>query len=49
MNNWIERGEKVIMKTYSQFPLIYKEGNGVEVKDDLGKEYIDFVSGIAVN
>lgn len=49
MNNWIERGEKVVMKTYSQFPLIYKEGNGVVVKDDTGKEYIDFVSGIAVN
>lgn len=49
MNNWIKRGEKVVMKTYSQFPLVYKEGNGIVVKDDTGKEYIDFVSGIAVN
>lgn len=49
MNNWIERGEKSIMKTYSQFPLVYEEGNGVIVRDIEGKEYLDFVSGIAVN
>ena len=49
MNNWIERGNKVIMNTYRQFPIILEKGNGVYLWDSEGKKYLDFVAGIAVN
>jgi predicted acetylornithine/succinylornithine family transaminase len=46
---WIKRGEKVIMNTYSRFPIVLNEGKGTLVRDVDGKEYLDFVGGIAVN
>ncbi|MFX1278610.1 MAG: aspartate aminotransferase family protein [Promethearchaeota archaeon] len=49
MNDWIERGNKVIMNTYNQFPIVLERGNGVYLWDSEGKEYLDFVAGIAVN
>jgi predicted acetylornithine/succinylornithine family transaminase len=44
-----ERGEKYVMKTYSRFPLTFVRGEGMYVYDENGKEYLDFVAGIAVN
>ncbi len=44
-----ELGEKYVMKTYNRFPLAFERGNGMYVYDENGKEYLDFVSGIAVN
>ncbi|MHA2397559.1 MAG: acetylornithine/succinylornithine family transaminase [Promethearchaeota archaeon] len=49
VNEWIERGKKVIMNTYSQFPIVLEKGEGVHLWDSKGKKYIDFVAGIAVN
>lgn len=49
MYDWIERGKKVIMNTYSQFPIVIEKGEGVYVWDNEGKMYLDFVAGIAVN
>ena len=49
MNEWIERGNNVIMNTYNQFPIVLEKGNGVYLWDSEGKKYIDFVAGIAVN
>jgi len=48
-NEWIERGTKVIMNTYSQFPIVLEKGDGVYLWDSDGKKYLDFVAGIAVN
>ena len=42
-------GEKYVMKTYSRFPLTFERGEGMYVYDENGKEYLDFVAGIAVN
>lgn len=42
-------GEKYVMKTYSRFPLTFEKGEGMYVYDENGKEYLDFVAGIAVN
>lgn len=44
-----ELGEKYVMKTYSRFPLTFVKGDGMYVYDENGKEYLDFVAGIAVN
>ncbi len=49
MSNWIDRSKKVLMNTYSRFPLTLTEGSGVYAKDDHGNEYLDFLAGIAVN
>ena len=49
MSEWIKRGTKVIMNTYSQFPIVLVKGDGVYLWDNEGKKYIDFVAGIAVN
>lgn len=42
-------GEKYVMKTYSRFPLTFEKGDGMYVYDENGREYLDFVAGIAVN
>ena len=49
MSEWIERGKKVIMNTYSQFPIVIEKGDGVYLWDSDGNKYLDFVAGIAVN
>lgn len=47
--NTFELGEKYVMNTYNRFPITLTEGKGMYVYDENGKEYLDFVSGIAVN
>jgi acetylornithine/succinyldiaminopimelate/putrescine aminotransferase len=37
-----------IMNTYKRFPIVLVKGSGVKVWDVNGKEYLDFVVGIAV-
>src|SRR5665647_700335 len=45
----ITRGNNVIMKTYKRFPMVFEKGQGCTLTDNNGKEYLDFVAGIAVN
>jgi len=40
--------DKYIFKTYGRFPIALARGKGCRVWDEEGKEYIDFVGGIAV-
>jgi len=40
---------KYLMNTYSRQPLVLVKGRGVKVYDSDGREYLDFVSGVAVN
>ncbi|MEJ2673204.1 MAG: acetylornithine transaminase [Deltaproteobacteria bacterium] len=47
-NNWIQRSNQVIMNTYGRQPLVLVKGEGCRVWDDTGKEYLDFVAGLAV-
>ncbi|MCF8011728.1 MAG: acetylornithine transaminase, partial [Clostridiales bacterium] len=41
--------EKYVMKTYNRLPLVPVKGEGARLWDENGKEYLDFVGGIAVN
>ncbi len=41
--------DKYMMKTYGRLPLVLVRGAGVRVWDAAGKEYLDFVAGLAVN
>lgn len=40
--------DKYIMATYKRFPIMLVRGSGAKVWDSNGKEYLDFVAGIAV-
>ena len=45
---WIERGERVFAGTYTRFPGAMVRGEGCRLWDADGKEYLDFLAGIAV-
>lgn len=51
MNNQtiIEAGQQYVMNTYGRLPIALVKGQGARVWDADGKEYLDFVAGIAVN
>lgn len=46
--NWITRGDAVFAGTYSRFPAAMVRGEGCRLWDADGKEYLDFLAGIAV-
>ncbi len=45
----IEDSSAYLMNTYSRFPILFRKGRGMRVWSSEGKEYLDFVGGIAVN
>ena len=46
--NIIDRADAFMFKTYRRSPITLIRGDGCRVWDENGKEYIDFVGGIAV-
>ena len=38
-----------VMHTFARKPVLLVEGSGMEVKDDEGKTYLDFIAGIGVD
>jgi acetylornithine aminotransferase len=46
---WIARGNQVIMKTYGRYPIVPVRGEGCVLWDADGKRYLDFLAGVAVN
>ncbi|MGE5417070.1 MAG: aspartate aminotransferase family protein [Acidobacteriota bacterium] len=44
----IDKGQKYVMNTYGRYSLALVKGQGSKVWDADGKEYLDFVGGIAV-
>ena len=44
----MNRADQVMAKTYNRFPIVLTKGQGCRLWDAEGREYIDFVSGIAV-
>lgn len=47
--NWQELDNKYYMQTIVRHPVTLVRGKGARVWDDAGKEYLDFVAGLAVN
>jgi len=43
-----ELDKRYVMQTYKRQPLVLVSGKGMVAKDNKGKEYLDFVGGIAV-
>jgi len=48
-NEIFDEAGRYIMNTYKRLPLFIVKGRGNRVYDGEGKEYLDFVSGLAVN
>ncbi|MEA1971370.1 MAG: acetylornithine transaminase [Thermodesulfobacteriota bacterium] len=44
----ISNSNRFIMNTYSRLPIVLVRGKGIHVWDSDGKEYLDFLAGIAV-
>ena len=47
-NQVINKAESAILHTYNRFQIVLDKGEGVHLYDIEGREYLDFVSGIAV-
>jgi len=45
----IEESARYLMHTYNRFPIVLRKGRGMKVWGADGKEYLDFVGGIAVD
>ena len=48
MQAYIEEAESALLHTYNRFQIVLDKGEGVHLYDANGKEYLDFVAGIAV-
>lgn len=45
---WMAVSDQYIMGTYKRYPVVFTRGKGMWLWDTDGKEYLDFVAGIAV-
>jgi acetylornithine/N-succinyldiaminopimelate aminotransferase len=45
---WMMLSEKYVAHTYTRYPILLVKGKGTRVWDMEGREYLDFVSGLAV-
>lgn len=45
----MEESGRYLMNTYSRMPIVLRKGRGMKVWSSDGKEYLDFLGGIAVN
>lgn len=48
INQIVERAGSVLMSTYARIPVAFVKGRGVTLWDQDGREYVDFLAGIAV-
>lgn len=48
MEEYIAQAEQDLLHTYNRYPVVFEKGQGVHLYDIEGKEYLDFVAGIAV-
>jgi len=49
MTDWQELERKYLMNTFKRLPVTLVRGQEARVWDDKGKEYLDFIGGLAVN
>ena len=48
MQEYIDQAEKDLLHTYNRYQIVLDHGEGVQLYDMNGKEYLDFVAGISV-
>jgi predicted acetylornithine/succinylornithine family transaminase len=49
IKKFFEESSRYVMNTYGRFPVMLRKGRGMKVWSSDGKEYLDFVGGVAVN
>ena len=49
MSKWMEMEKKYYMPVFQRMPIVLVRGQGARVWDDAGREYLDFIGGLAVN
>ena len=49
MKKLLEDSDNYLMHTYNRFPVAIRKGRGMKVWGTDGKEYLDFLGGVAVN
>lgn len=49
MKKLLEDSDNYLMHTYNRFPVAIRKGRGMKVWSTDGKEYLDFLGGVAVN
>ncbi|MFN3396013.1 MAG: acetylornithine transaminase [Thermodesulfovibrionales bacterium] len=49
IRKFFEESSHYVMNTYNRMPVVLRKGRGIKVWGVNGKEYLDFVAGIAVN
>jgi acetylornithine/N-succinyldiaminopimelate aminotransferase len=49
IKKFFDESSRYIMNTYTRFPVVLRKGRGMKVWSSDGKEYLDFVAGVAVN
>jgi len=49
MKKLLDDSNNYLMHTYNRFPVAIRKGRGMKVWDTEGKEYLDFLGGVAVN
>lgn len=47
-NHWMKQADETIAATYARQPIVIERGEGCRVWDTEGREYLDFIAGIAV-
>src|SRR3954463_6077850 len=48
-SEWMERETRALMYTYRRYPIVAVRGEGCRLWDVDGKEYLDFLGGLAVD
>jgi acetylornithine aminotransferase/acetylornithine/N-succinyldiaminopimelate aminotransferase len=48
MTDVMKKSDSLFMNTYGRYPAVMVEGRGCMLKDENGREYLDFLAGIAV-
>jgi predicted acetylornithine/succinylornithine family transaminase len=49
MTDWVAEEQRYLFQNYGRQPVVIERGEGTRVWDTEGKEYLDFVGGLAVN
>jgi predicted acetylornithine/succinylornithine family transaminase len=49
MKKFFDDASRYIMNTYTRYPVVLRKGRGMKVWSSDGKEYLDFVAGVAVD
>jgi len=49
MTDWVAEEHRYLFQNYGRQPVVIERGEGTRVWDTDGKEYLDFVGGLAVN